>query len=100
MVESVSRTGRELLNRPGTAEWKGAAKIREACGQVLAFFMILVDTSQTLKVKSKSVSDMDFPDQSQCANTDIASLLDHTSYLSLFLHNRNLRPRNFTLESA
>ena len=61
MVESVSRTGRELLNRPGTAEWKGAAKIREACGQVLAFFMILVDTSQTLKVKSKSVSDMDFP---------------------------------------
>ena len=24
----------------------------------------------------------------------------HTSYLSLFLHNRNLRPGNFTLESA
>ena len=24
----------------------------------------------------------------------------HTSYLSLFLHNRNLRPENFTLESA
>ena len=26
--------------------------------------------------------------------------LRHTSYLSFFLHNRNLRPRNFTLESA
>ena len=25
---------------------------------------------------------------------------DHTSYLSLFLHNRNLRPGNFTLESV
>ena len=25
---------------------------------------------------------------------------DHTSYLSLFLHNHNLRPENFTLESA
>ena len=25
---------------------------------------------------------------------------DHTSYLSLFLHNRNLRPGNFTLKSA
>ena len=24
----------------------------------------------------------------------------HTSYLSLFLHNHNLRPENFTLESA
>ena len=38
-----------------------------------SFFMILVDTSQTKKVKSKSVSDMDFPDQSQCT-----SLLDLT----------------------
>ena len=34
VVESVSRT--KLFARPGTAEWKGAAKIREACGQVLA----------------------------------------------------------------
>ena len=24
----------------------------------------------------------------------------HTSYLSHFLHNHNLRPENFTLESA
>ena len=40
---------------------------------VSTVFMILVDTSQTQKVKSKSVSDMDFPDQSQCT-----SLLDLT----------------------
>ena len=32
--ESVSRT--KLFARPGTAEWKGAARIREACGHVLA----------------------------------------------------------------
>ena len=33
-AESVSRT--KLFARPGTAEWKGAARIREACGHVLA----------------------------------------------------------------
>ena len=27
-------------------------------------------------------------------------IINHTSYLSLFLHNHNLRPENFTLESA
>ena len=32
--ESVSRT--QLFARPGSAEWKGAARIREACGHVLA----------------------------------------------------------------
>ena len=41
--------------------------------------MILVDTSQTQKVKSKSVLDMDFSDQAQCTTTtEIASLLDLT----------------------
>ena len=34
VIESVSRT--KLFAKPGTKEWKGAAKIREACGQVLA----------------------------------------------------------------
>ena len=34
VFESVSRT--KLFAKPGTAQWKGAAKIREACGQVLA----------------------------------------------------------------
>ena len=31
--ESVSRT--QLFARPGSAEWKGAARMREACGHVL-----------------------------------------------------------------
>ena len=44
-----------------------------------SFFMILVDTSQTKKVKSKSVSDMDFPDQSQCTKTE------DTTFTNLFL---------------
>ena len=30
----------------------------------------------------------------------VNSAIVHTSYLSLFLHNRNLRLGNFTLESA
>ena len=44
-----------------------------------AFFLILLEGHQTYSVKSKSVSDVDFPDQSECTNTAIASLLDLTS---------------------
>ena len=43
------------------------------------FFLILLEGHQTYSVKSKSVSDVDFPDQSECTNTAIASLLDLTS---------------------
>ena len=60
---------------------------------VWPFFMILVDTSQTQKVKSKSVSDMDFPDQSECTNTEITSLLDLTSVCLLrWQVSENLNP--------
>ena len=42
-------------------------------------FPSLLEGHQTCSVKSKSVSDVDFPDQSECTNTAIASLLDLTS---------------------
>ena len=39
---------------------------------------------------------------SHLSSEDLVSkyVQDHTSYLSLILHNHNLRPENFTLETA
>ena len=54
-------------------------EISQLATGVQTFFLILLEGHQTYSVKSKSVSDMDFPDQSECTNAAIASLLDLTS---------------------
>ena len=54
--------------------------------KVCPFFLILLEGHQTYSVKSKSVSDVDFPDQSECTNTAIVSLVDLTSMCRLKKH--------------
>ena len=69
----------KILNTQSIVNHYDEEQIIRQMTEEYPFFLILLEGHQTYSVKSKSVSDVDFPDQSVCTNTAIASLLDLTS---------------------
>ena len=72
-------------------------KRKESNCRLLQCSGVLASKGSSLQIELLNCSNMKL---SRACIAAVLTKAGHTSYLSLFLHNHNLRPENFTLESA